>query len=64
MSARGGSRRRLSVELEHEVEVEVQDRADVIRERKSVLDAMWKITEEMRAEILEAVSKEVARKRA
>lgn len=64
MSGRSGTRRRLDAELEREIEEEVKDRTHATRRQKSLLDAMLEVTEATRAEILEAVSKEVVRKRA
>lgn len=64
MSGRGETRRTLSAELEQEIKEEVEYPADATRGQKDLLDAMLEVTEKTRAEISEAVSKEVARKRA
>lgn len=64
MSDKEGTRRRPGAESQQEIEKEVEDRAYTTRERDGLLDEMMKVTEAMRAEVLDAVSKEFARKRA
>lgn len=64
MSGKSETRRRLSAEFDQEIEEDAQGRTHAITGQKSLLEAMLEVTEATRAEISEAVSKEVARKRA